>query len=294
MKVIDIHTHVIPRRGFLRPNGETVATAAELVQIMDRCGIDRMVALPLTSPEALHFVQSNEEVFEACDQFPGRFIKFCNVDPRIENNSPEHDFVPILEYYKGLGAKGLGELVANLWWDDPRVHQLLLGCQEVGFPVIFHVAMREFRTYGLISEPGLGGLERALVEIPAAPICRPFAGVLVGGRAGERSGARRLSEGESPSRRRRPAPAAPLSEPLVRPLRRQRLQRRQPRPGVGIPVPRGIPGPALLRPRHLRAERPRRRWWISCATPSPPARSPAPRTRRSWAETRRRLLKLEE
>jgi len=166
MRVIDIHTHVIPRRGFLRPDGETVATAAELVQIMDRCGIDQMVALPLTSPEAIHFVQSNEEVFEACDQFPGRFIKFCSVDPRHENNNPEHDFARILEYYKGLGAKGLGELVANLWWDDPRVHQLLLGCQEVGFPVIFHVAVREFRIYGLISEPGLGGLERALAKFP--------------------------------------------------------------------------------------------------------------------------------
>lgn len=166
MNVIDIHTHVIPRRGFLRPTGDTAATAAELVQIMDRYGIDQMVALPIVSPEALHFVQSNEEVFDACDEFPTRFIKFCNVDPRHENNSPKHDFVRILEYYKGLGARGLGEVTANLWWDDPRVHQLLLGCQEVGFPVIFHVATHEFNTYGLISEPGLGGLERALKKFP--------------------------------------------------------------------------------------------------------------------------------
>jgi len=111
VKVTDIHTHVIPRRGFLNDGGETVATAAELVQIQDRCGIDRMVALPLTSPEALHFQQSNDEVFEACDQFPGRFIKFCNVDPRHQNNSPEHDFVRILEYYKDRGAGGW----ARLW-----------------------------------------------------------------------------------------------------------------------------------------------------------------------------------
>jgi len=165
VKVTDIHTHVVLRRGFLN-KGETAATAAELVQIQDRCGIDRMVALPLASPEALHFQQSNEEVFEACDQFPGRFIKFCSVDPRLQYNSPEHDFVPLLEYYKSCGAQGLGELVANLWWDDPRVHQLLSACEQVGFPVIFHVATREFRTYGLISESGLGGLERALRKFP--------------------------------------------------------------------------------------------------------------------------------
>ena len=166
MKVIDMHTHVIPRRGFLRPNGETAATATELVAIMDRCGIDKMVALPLSSPETLHFVQSNEEVFEACDQYPERFIKFCNVDPRHDNNSPEHDFVGILEYYRGVGAKGLGELTSNLWWDDPRVHALLSACEKVQLPVTFHVAIREFRTYGLITEPGLGGLERALKKFP--------------------------------------------------------------------------------------------------------------------------------
>ncbi len=166
MKVTDIHTHVILRRGLLDSNGQTVATAAELVQIQDRCGIDRMVALPLASPEALYLQQSNEEVFEACDQFPGRFVKFCCVDPRLAYNSPETDFTPILEYYKRCGARGLGELVANLWWDDPRVHQLLSACERVGFPVIFHVGAREFRTYGLITEPGLGGLERALKKFP--------------------------------------------------------------------------------------------------------------------------------
>ena len=166
MKVTDIHTHVILRRGFLEENGDTIATAAELVKIQDRCGIDRMVALPLSSPETFHFQQSNEEVFEACDQFPGRFIKFCSVDPRLGYNELDYNFVPVLEYYKKCGAKGLGELVANLWWDDPRVHQLLSGCEQVGFPVIFHVATREFGRYGLISEPGLGGVERALKKFP--------------------------------------------------------------------------------------------------------------------------------
>ena len=164
--VIDIHSHVILRKGFLNTRGETAATAAELVQIMDRCGVDKMVILPLSSPEALHFIQSNEEALEACDQFPDRFIKFCSIDPRIENNGLHHDFVRILQYYKDLGCKGMGELVANLWWDDPRVHNLFAGCQEVGLPVTFHVATREFNMYGLISEPGLGGLERALKKFP--------------------------------------------------------------------------------------------------------------------------------
>ena len=167
MPVIDIHEHLILRPAFVRPSrGETVVTAEELVEVMDREGIDQMVALPATSPETFPFVQSNEEVFQACDEHPGRFIKFCNVDPRLENNRLQFSFVDILSYYKSVGAKGLGELTANLWWDDPRVQNLLRGCEEVGFPIIFHITGQEFNTYGLVTEPGLGGLERALQRFP--------------------------------------------------------------------------------------------------------------------------------
>lgn len=169
--VIDIHEHVIPRKGFLHPRmKETICTPAELVAVMDAQGIDCMVALPLSSPETYHFVQSVEEVFEACDQYPDRFIKFCNVDPRLEMNGLSYDFVPILEYYKSLGARGHGEVVANLWWDDARYQNLLRACEKVGLPFLFHLAVHEFNTYGIITEPGLGGLERALGRFPALPI----------------------------------------------------------------------------------------------------------------------------
>ena len=167
MPVIDVHEHVIPRRGFIPvKTGETITTAAELVAIMDRVGIDMMVALPLSSPETFGFVQSVEEVFEACDQYPDRFIKFCHVDPRLGNNEPARSFTPVLEYYKSLGAKGIGEMTFNLWWDDPRVQNLLRDCETAGLPFIFHVATREFNVYGIITEPGLTDLERQLARYP--------------------------------------------------------------------------------------------------------------------------------
>ena len=164
--VIDIHGHTIPRRAYLRPDGQTAATPTELVAIMDRLGVDKMVILPLSSPEALHFVQSNEEALEACAQYPDRFIPFCSIDPRLENNSPRHDFTHILAYYRSLGCKGMGELVANLPWDDGRVQRLFEGCAAVGFPVTIHCDWHEFNTYGLVAGPGLGGLERALQRFP--------------------------------------------------------------------------------------------------------------------------------
>ena len=167
MDVIDIHTHVTLRRRFQgTSDGESLATASELVGIMDRCGIAKMVALPLTSPETFAMAQSNEEVFQACDQYPDRFIRFCSIDPRLSKNDPNYYFVPILSYYRDQGCLGLGELTANLWWDDPRVQRLLAACEAVGFPVIFHLAGKEFGIYGLITEPDMGGLERALRMFP--------------------------------------------------------------------------------------------------------------------------------
>jgi hypothetical protein len=165
--VIDIHEHAVPRRGFVPPaRKEGATTAAELVAIMDKQRIDRMVVLPLSSPEVNLVFQSVEEAFEACDQYPGRFIKFCNVDPRLGGNALNSDFVPILEYYKSLGAKGVGEVVANLWWHDPRVQNLLRDCEKAGLPFLFHLAVREFNCYGLISSPGLSDLEKALQQYP--------------------------------------------------------------------------------------------------------------------------------
>ena len=52
MPVIDYHEHIIPRRGFIPPDtGETIITAAEMVGIMDRHGMDRAVALPIATPD---------------------------------------------------------------------------------------------------------------------------------------------------------------------------------------------------------------------------------------------------
>jgi len=167
MAVVDLHEHVRTKSRFPGRNERAlITTAEELVSIMDENGIDKMAVLPLTSPETFPFVQSVEEVYEALDRYPGRFVKFCNVDPRLEYNRLDYDFTPVLEYYKSLGAVALGEFTANLWWDDPRVQNLLRGCEKVGFPVTFHIATREFNTYGLITEPGLGGLERALQRFP--------------------------------------------------------------------------------------------------------------------------------
>jgi len=167
MPTIDIHEHVITEATITIPgSGLTWVTAPEMVAIMDRKGIDKAVVLPLANPETTFFVQSNDEAFAACDMYPHRFIPFCNVDPRHMGNRRAFDFTPFLEYYREQGARGIGEVTAHLWWDDPRMQNLLKACDNVGFPFIFHVATQELDQYGIITEAGLGGLERALRKYP--------------------------------------------------------------------------------------------------------------------------------
>ena len=163
---IDIHLHTIRTRGILRANGETWATPGELVAIMDRVGIDCGILLPLVSPEAMHHTMLTEEILLAAHDYPGRFIPFCNVDPRTDTNGPSSDMRRFLEYYVALGCKGVGEITANLFMDDPRVQNLFAACEACHLPATIHVAPQYGGLYGLIDEPGLPRLERTLQRHP--------------------------------------------------------------------------------------------------------------------------------
>jgi len=164
--IIDIHMHTVRKAGITRANGETYATPEQLLEIMDRVGITQAVLLPEVSPEGSHCLSSTEEILEIARHFPGRFIPFCNMDPRIELNSPQTDMGRFLDYYLAQGCKGLGEITANLPFDDPRVENLFDACQSRGLPVIFHIGPQEGGCYGLVDDPGLPKLERALARFP--------------------------------------------------------------------------------------------------------------------------------
>ncbi len=164
--IIDIHMHTIRVAGITRPNGETFVTPPELVGIMDRLGVARGVLLPIPSPEGEHCLSTVEDILDAVRAFPDRFIPFCNVDPRADTNTPKADLKRLIAYYVEHGCKGLGEITANLPWDDPRVDNLLAACESLELPVIFHIGPQMGGCYGLVDDPGLPKLERALRRFP--------------------------------------------------------------------------------------------------------------------------------
>ena len=164
---IDMHVHCKAKREINRyGTNSTYCTPEELLEKYDRMNIQLGVILPEVTPEGLFGSQSQEEVIEIVGQHPDRFAWFCNIDPRAIDNSSRTDFTPWLQYYMARGAKGVGEITANLYFDDPKVWNLFAHCEKNGLPIIFHMAASFEGTYGLVDELGLPRLERTLQQFP--------------------------------------------------------------------------------------------------------------------------------
>lgn len=163
---IDIHVHTRRIPGPPRANGQTYATPEQLIARYDAMGVECAVLLPGVSPECSHVPQSNQEILEICGRFPGRFIPFCNVDPRAVGNSPSAPLDRLIGWYKERGYKGCGEVTANLPFNDPLVFNLLKHLETAALPVLFHLAPEIGRFYGLFDQAGLPFLEQALSAFP--------------------------------------------------------------------------------------------------------------------------------
>ena len=165
---IDVHVHTRLKEMMpTRPDGTWPYTSPEgLIEKYDRLGIEKGVLLPGVSPECSMMIQSNEEVVRIARKYKGRFIPFCNVDPRALSNFHDAPLGHLLEHYKKLGCKGLGEVTANLPINDLRVQNLFRFCEEFELPLTFHLAAQMGNMYGLYDDPGLPQLELSLRRFP--------------------------------------------------------------------------------------------------------------------------------
>jgi predicted TIM-barrel fold metal-dependent hydrolase len=148
-------------------NGTKKLTVPELFEkYYERLNVERAVLLPGTSSEgALSVVPSNINKYLA-DKYPDKLYWFCNVDPRQLDNSPNANLGYLLEFYKSLGAKGVGEVTCNLYVDDPMLDNLFSYCEELDLPVTIHIAPEKGGFYGVVDELGLPRIERMLKKHP--------------------------------------------------------------------------------------------------------------------------------
>ncbi len=163
---IDIHVHTFMHPGPLRNGMMNFAAPAYLLKRYNLLGVHSAVILPLVNPECASQIQSTEEALEIAARHPGRFIPFCNIDPRQDTNDGNANLEFLAEYYAAQGCRGCGEVCANLFFDDPRVEALFRACERYGLPLTFHIAPQIGGCYGLYDEPGLPLLENALRKFP--------------------------------------------------------------------------------------------------------------------------------
>jgi hypothetical protein len=159
---IDIHAHAYRKTP---PFVCRFCTAEQLIARYDEAGIEKGVLLPIVSPE-IYFPQANEDILEMVEQYPDRFIPFCNIDPRILTNLPDAPLDLVLRYYRDQGCKGLGEVMPNVPVMDPMVQNLFKHAEDVGFPVIYDGSDQVGGDFGLYDDPGLPQLEQTLQRFP--------------------------------------------------------------------------------------------------------------------------------
>ena len=162
---VDIHAHAYRRQPVYIVQDRRWAMPETLVRFYDKYDVEKGVLLPIVSPEC-NTVQSNDDILEAAERFPGRFIPFCNIDPRIMYNSPDSPLEIYLERYKAAGCKGVGEVMANYSFTHPMMKNLFRATEKAGLPMTIHVTHQIGGVYGIFDEPGLPGLEETLKNYP--------------------------------------------------------------------------------------------------------------------------------
>lgn len=164
IKKIDIHAHVVSAKNI--PPSSINIRAEQLLSVYNEINVEKAVLLPIISPEGQTHLMTNESVIEIVESYPDKFYWFCNVDPRFAPNSVNTDLSVFLNFYKEKGAKGVGELTSNLYFDDPKMDNLLYHCEECDMPILFHISPASGVNYGVVDEIGLPRLEKMLKKHP--------------------------------------------------------------------------------------------------------------------------------
>ncbi len=158
--MIDTHAH-LGKVVF----GKNPLTPEELIEFMDKYGIEKSVILPLVNPEEEHFYYTTEQALEDSKKYPDRFIPFVNIDPRRGTNDGNLDFYPLIKECVDKGCKGFGEILANLPTNDRRLKSIYKACGKLEIPVLPDLRYSQ-STVGVIELLGLPYLEEVLKEFP--------------------------------------------------------------------------------------------------------------------------------
>lgn len=174
IKKIDVHAHAVPwpeySPEYLGLNSKKPSADELFTEYYGKLNVEKCVLLPGVSPEGATALTTPEMMKYLADRDPNRLLWFCNVDPRMLSNSADAKLSHLLEHYKSIGAKGVGELTCNLYADDPFMENLFYHCAELDLPVTIHIAPARGGYYGIADDLGLPRIERMLKKYPKLKI----------------------------------------------------------------------------------------------------------------------------
>ena len=177
--IVDFHTHIVPpkikekrelylgRDPFfqtLYSGKATLATAQDLIESMDRAGVDVSVVLNL--PWASHELcrETNDYILESLARYPGRLVGFGMVPLSAGDTALKE-----IERLAEGGARGLGEMRPDVQGFDPEGFRAVAGeAGKRGFILLFHTTEPVGHLY-----PGKG----AITPDQVYPFLTAFPGV---------------------------------------------------------------------------------------------------------------------
>lgn len=166
---IDVHIHTMD----IEPEFKHLAEAPSAIDIIEKYkinGIEKGILQTLVSPESRRFLITTENAMEVSKKYNEKFHFAMGLDPRMFKNTENADFTPLLKYYKSKGAVSVGEMTANLYFDDPLYDNLLSQCADFDLPVTIHISPKVGLAYGIVDEAGLYRLEKMLKKYPKLKI----------------------------------------------------------------------------------------------------------------------------
>ena len=161
----DIHAHVY-KYPYAAGGGRYLMSTLEQVEARYReLDITGAALLPILGPE-LYVPQSVGELIDMANASGGRYVAFCNIDPRALTNSSDAPLGLLFEQYIELGCKGIGEVMPNMEWKDPKMQNLLRCAEKAGLPLLFDMTGRLGHGYGIYDDAGMPQLEACLDRYP--------------------------------------------------------------------------------------------------------------------------------
>lgn len=191
IKKTDIHLHLAPERR-TGVNGTWISSAEDMIPHLESLGIHKGIVLS-AGENTDGQMCSNREAQAIHQAFPETYAYMCNIDeaaaigPASWDGALQSDcdrtivtgkqepgevnrekVYKILEYYKNQGAVGIGEFTINRRIDDPLIQAVFAAGEKLKLPITFHMSPEEGYSYGIVDEPGLPLLEKALLAYPDA------------------------------------------------------------------------------------------------------------------------------